>query len=461
MVVVRTLDELAKVVGGDAPHAGAFQSDGGGYLNEELRVEGLVADHVILDRLASRHPLTLSRCSIDRLHIRRCVLGDGLEVVDSTVGAFDMRSCKNASPVAVRTSRVLELRVHALRAIDINEVDIPGACVVSSPQGGVELANTRAGEVRIEADTPNYNCSLVRLRRVDSRGSILLQGLLAQDVRLEQVAARRIEVRHISLRTLVLDETRSEGIIRLAGLSPQDADTAKVVCTGRAERFEAHTLRGAVAELGQLDTDLLSLRRGRFMLDEVRTSLLRLGKEDDAPSVHVSSRSQIQRLEIFDPSIRRVADVAAFATKTLGGASSTELDLLHRSMDSYPPAQDLVFVEMSRRAANSRGWAGLPGRVFGEILGWGVLLLPPIITLAVFVLATAGVLLVGQGAETMSPGSTIDSLVVAAALWMNVGTGLSAEMDGMRWTAAATACTAVGMVLITAAVGIAIRKLVR
>lgn len=53
------------------------------------------------------------------------------------------------------------------------------------------------------------------------------------------------------------------------------------------------------------------------------------------------------------------------------------------------------------------------------------------------------------------------SLVLALALWLNVGTGMPSELKTAEWSALAVAFTVAGMLFTTLIVGIVIRKLVR
>lgn len=65
----------------------------------------------------------------------------------------------------------------------------------------------------------------------------------------------------------------------------------------------------------------------------------------------------------------------------------------------------------------------------------------------------------GQVAVLRSTG--IDNSSAAAQLWFNVGVGLPEGLTGTGWAAFAVACTAAGLVLVTALIGIGIRRLVR
>jgi hypothetical protein len=65
----------------------------------------------------------------------------------------------------------------------------------------------------------------------------------------------------------------------------------------------------------------------------------------------------------------------------------------------------------------------------------------------------------GQGVT--DPVSAGKSLLLALALWLNVGTGLPSELKSGQWTALAVAFASAGLLFTTLIVGIVIRKLVR
>src|SRR5262249_41001608 len=118
-----------------------------------------------------------------------------------------------------------------------------------------------------------------------------------------------------------------------------------------------------------------------------------------------------------------------------------------------------------QRDAEARNLAR-PGRwlhrwLFGGVLGWGVLILPPARALAVGIILT-GLVLTGTGASpAVEAGDLGGAMTLAAALWFNVGPGLPQPLTPTPWSALAVACTAAGLILITVIVGVTIRKLVR
>ncbi|MGW5215417.1 hypothetical protein ACWEQO_30535 [Streptomyces sp. NPDC004051] len=217
-------------------------------------------------------------------------------------------------------------------------------------------------------------------------------------------------------------------------------------------RLTATSQAPAVISLrGSSVTDTLALPGGssRYTLDAHSS----VGDMELAGQVFRNGRQILSFLE------RSFTEVSAVALESLRSAlarrhRNREVDQLYYLTRQHEAAM----LPLLRRAV-SRG-------IVGGVLGWGVRARNPACFLVAGVLLTAIGLhcagsLRGDGQGVTDPGAAATSLVLALALWLNVGTGLPSELKSAHWTAMAVSFASAGLLFTTLIVGIVIRKLVR
>lgn len=483
--VVTDIGRLAEIVNGNVRGADLYAT--GSRLRTPVVVQGIDLDELVLDAPGAAYPVIFSHCRIRHLRVMDALVPDGISFEDSTIEILDARSWRRGR-LGVLRCRLEELRMHAVPEVTIAHSTIRAGVMISDVRARLDLTSVRCGELVIESEQATGEVR-IEAYNINVGGSVQVRNVRASTMRFADCDAAEFRIQRVRVPFAALEDCRIRGTIRIHLIASESDAKLQLLARAAGEvELRGTWLLGqpnasSVGKSGTDDAWALVVDGSRFvacddvqLIGPVRLDLratridgtLRImPSQEGAGRCVLDEDSAVNAVVVGAKPLRTASDARRTAQALFGAADSTELALLHKSLEGRPDEQDVAYY--AQRVAETRachGWRRVAGVLRGALLGWGVRLLQPIRALLVGVLATAVVLHASGASRTADEPlfairPVARAFVVGASLWFNVGTGLPFEQHGVGWSAAAVSFTVLGIIFVTVAVGVAIRRLVR
>jgi hypothetical protein len=365
------------------------------------------------------------------------------------------------------------VRAYEVARLTLSELSVEGVVLLDSIRSGCDVNRLMCRTLLIENDVPTEAAGELRLTTVDVVDEIRVAAIQVAALTAVRLDCRDLDLRQPTAEAITLGDLRVRGSLNLQDPRPAHSALA-VAVSGRCEdvQFTAAphggditvTTDGLVVD-GNLDVSgpAAVVLRNTSVRGELTRRPTAAGYQG---ALSIAEGTVVNAATVPDPPIRSVAAVQRLCRDLLGSDGVRELSILRQSLAGRPDEQDVAYYALRQAEALQAPpllRAGLLLR--GLLLGWGVRLRQPVLTLAGAVLFTAAVIhvdgFVRHGERILSGGAYGRALGLAAALWFNVGVGLPNELSGGGWTAASVVMSTAGLILITIIVGVALRRLVR
>ncbi|MFI1281441.1 hypothetical protein ACH4U5_11895 [Streptomyces sp. NPDC020858] len=498
MATISTLDALARAadLGASAGRERDLtirQRD----IDEPLVLDSLTAGRLALQRVNVAGAVTLRSCVIEELVVDHCT-ADALLVSNSRIGRLVVRNTPRNTEIDVSETALEALDVHSCGPTRFEGVRVSDSVQISAMRGPVQLKRLRAATLalRSQAAVGRQRRPQVSLENLHITETITLDDLWLASLTLDEV-----DVAALLLRRVRVDEPfRGTGVRCRDGLRING-----MVVPGEASALLDSEVRGPVVVRGLRHAETVPAQRRQATADTAPAAVAaaELVFRSSTISSLAASADEVSPVvvELADTSVRALAVPVGPARYRLAGTSSVQEvdlgDVVFRNDEHVTGFLDRVFTRVTpgaleavrstltgrrrmsegdqlyyftrqREAAERPLLRRLGGRaLLGGVLGWGVRARNPARTLGAAMLSTAVALHLSGAARGSRDGGLLDlvaagkALVLACALWLNVGVGAPSELKTHAWTALAVGCTGGGILFTTLTVGIVIRKLVR
>lgn len=484
MLRLTTVDDLATTLGTVVREQSMSSVDG--VLDDSAQIHGLHAQDVELVNLLAGDQLVLRACQVGRLLLDHCAAGS-LLLIECRIDRLEIRNASSVRTIALADCELRSAVLHGVGPTRLTRISVASRAVVSGLRAGLDLRMVTAGELLVAGQLAASPDQLT----VTVADSTVLSDLTVRDLEVANLRLRDCRVSgvltlHRATVTdelmlekvrcagrLVLDGVRSGTPILVRGCALADGvDAVRLAQTGNrppaaradlvAARFESTTVAGPLSVAVRTGPDRIVLA------DTGVTGQLRF--PPGSACFRLVGSTTVADVELTARPIRGTRAAEALVAERFGTAGVVELGTVRSalSLRRRSTEEDLFYYLQRRAEAQAtpgpRGWWARA--VLGGVLGWGVRLRAPLRALLLGIAGTAAAVhLVGvlrpPGESLWSAPAVGRSVEVAAALWLNVGTGLPNDLDGGGWTAVSDVSAAGGLLLLTVLVGVAIRKLVR
>ncbi|MFE5806446.1 hypothetical protein [Streptomyces sp. NPDC056491] len=497
MATISTLDALARAADPEAS-AGRErdltirQRD----IDDPLVLDSLTAGRLALHRVNVAGAITVRSCVIEELVVDHCT-ADALLVSNSRIGRLVVRNTPRNTEVDVSETALEALDVHSCGPTRFEGVRVSDSVQISAMRGPVQLKRLRAATLalRSQAAVGRQRRPQVSLENLHVTETITLDDLWLASLTLDEV-----DVAALLLRRVRVDEPfRGTGVrcrdgLRINGMVvPGEASAlldsevrgpvvvrglrhAETVPAQRRQAADTEPAAVAAAELVFRSSTLSSLAASAdevspVVVELADTSVRALALPVGPARYRLAGTSSVQEVDLGDVVFRNDEHVTGFLDRVFTRVSPGALEAVRSTLTGrrrMPEGDQLYYFTRQREAAERPLLRRLASRaLFGGVLGWGVRARNPARTLGAAMLVTALALHLSGAARGPRDGGLLDlvaagrALVLACALWLNVGVGAPSELKTHAWTALAVGCTGGGILFTTLTVGIVIRKLVR
>ncbi|MFF4245474.1 hypothetical protein ACFYY2_13515 [Streptomyces sp. NPDC001822] len=485
MGVVRTLEDLARIgrqrtVNDRSVHLRQDE------VTTDLLLDTVSADRVSLDRMSIDGALTVRSCHIDELVIDH-VEADALMVVNSRIGRLIIRNASMGCEVTLIDSALDFLALHSCGTTRLERLRVEELVQVNALRGTLHITNVRVSSLTVRSQAAGGRLG---------RPSVIVRGLKARedltfdDLWLSAITLDEVETCGLTLQRVRLDEPlRANGLlcsdtVRVNGLviPAEDSTITNSTVKGSVEVSNLElcdTSRGgdrpgSTARLALHSTTVMSLRSASAassvisLHDSSVTGTL--GLPSGSSRYSLDNSSSVGDMELAGQVFRNGAQVLSFLERSFTEVTAVALESVRSALakrNRNREVDELYYLARQREARALPPLRRAIGQgLLGGVLGWGVRARNPARVLTAGILLTAVVLHLAGAVRDPGRGLTDvtvagKSLVLALALWLNVGTGMPSELKTTEWTALAVSFTAAGMLFTTLIVGMVIRKLVR
>jgi len=468
--VVSSLQQLVADLGGTLNERSATVLDV--YSPEPLTLEGLTGDRLELDDIDVRGTLVFKNCFFSDLRVSNCAT-DCVVIIGCHIRRITVRKFSPQCVLNISDTRCEMVSAHDLPEISADAVVADSAFTVTAVRRRVSISHLDAGSLTIGEQL------VADAIEVTVTGARIAENLHIHDFHAGSLTVSDTAVgRSLRLRRLAFDRE-----LKLADLECHGRTIIENVSGRNPIQLVRCNLRDDLEGTGlrQLADDMamLQLVRSRIGGAVSVTMVSDAGKVELwetavngriafpvlSPRYQMGSGTVVSAIELDAERARSARHIRMLALRCFGETTATAYRVLRVSFAARHRISEEDLCYYLQRDAEARNLAR-PGRwlhrwLFGGVLGWGVLILPPTRALAVGIILT-GLVLTGTGASpAVEAGDLGGAMTLAAALWFNVGTGLPQHLTTTPWSALAVACTAAGLILITVIVGVTIRKLVR
>ncbi|MGV9252003.1 hypothetical protein [Streptomyces sp. NPDC003697] len=481
---VRTLEDLARIgrqrtVADRSVHLRQEE------VEADLLLDAVSADRVTLERVGVDGTLTIRSCHIDELVIDH-VEADAVFVANSRIGRLTVRNAPVGCEVIVTDTSLVSLALHSCGTTRLERLRVEELIQLNALRGDVRITQTRVSALAVRSQV---TAGRLGRPRVDARALRAREDVTFDDLWLSALDLRDVEAQELNLQRVRLDrplhaaELRCSETVRVNGL---------VVPAEECSIITDSTVRGPVEVQ---DLELCASDRGhpdaRACLSLDNSTVMRLTATSRDPAVislrgssvtgtlglpgggsryRLDATSSVGDMELAGQMFRDGRQIVSFLERSFTEVTGVALESVRSALarrNRNREVDQLYYLTRQREAALMPLLPrGVSQAILGGVLGWGVRARNPARVLLAGVLLTAVGLhlagpLRGTGQGVTDLTSAAKSLVLALALWLNVGTGLPSELKSAQWTALAVTFTSAGLLFTTLIVGIVIRKLVR
>ncbi|MFE3494608.1 hypothetical protein [Streptomyces sp. NPDC059175] len=441
--------------------------------------------------------IAIRSCVIEELVVDHST-ADALLVTNSRIGRLIIRNAPLNCDITVHDSTFETLDVHSCGAVRFEGVRVADSLQVASLRGPVHLKRVRAAAISLrgQATAGRLRRPTVALEGVHVMEAVNLDDLWIASLTLQEIDAAALELRRVRVDApFEGKEVRCREGLRINGM----------VVAGEANALVDSEVQGTVEVRGLRHVSTVPAQRrdpetppsepemAQLVFRSSTISRLAASAENSSPMVielsdtavtealalpggparyRLDGTSSIHEVDLGDVVFRRHDHVTGFLDRVFTRVTPGALEAVRSTLARRRrrAEEDQLYYFTRQREADTEGHRlrRLAMRaLLGGILGWGVRARNPARTLAVAVFAT-GLVLHGTGAVRGHGANTLMSLsamgramILACALWLNIGTGAPSELKTFGWTALAACCAVGGLLFTTLTVGIVIRKLVR
>ncbi|WP_328718314.1 hypothetical protein OHT52_01795 [Streptomyces sp. NBC_00247] len=449
----------------------------------DLLLDTVSADRVSLERMNVDGALTVRSCHIDELVIDH-VEADALLVVNSRIGRLTVRNAAMGCEVTIIDSALDFVAVHSCGTTRLERLRVEEVIQVNALRGPLRIANTRVASltIRSQASGGRLGRPRVVLKGLKAREDITFDDLWLSAIDIDDVETCALTLRRVRLdEPLCANELRCSETMRVNGLviPAQDSKISNSAVGGPVELrnlrlTEGDLESGGVARLALHNTTVVSLSASSEASSVISlhgSSVTgTLGIPLGCSRYSLDGSSSVGDMELAGQVFRNATQALGFLERSFTEVTAATIESVRSALarrNRNREVDELYYLARQREAATLPVLRRTLERVIlGGVLGWGVRARNPARVLGLCVLLTGAAFhLAGVGRE---PGRGLmdavvmgKSLVLALALWLNVGTGMPSELKTAEWSALAVAFTVAGMLFTTLIVGIVIRKLVR
>ncbi|GAA3930979.1 hypothetical protein GCM10022244_44870 [Streptomyces gulbargensis] len=464
-------------------------------------------DRVSADRLELVHVdvagiLAVRSCVIEELVLDHCS-ADAVLVTHSRIGRLTIRNAPANCEISLADSTAEVIDVHSCGPLTVHGVRVAESVQIAAVRGGVRVKGLRTSAlaVRSQATSGRRGRPGVRLEDVRAVESLLFDDLWLSSLTLQDVDTASLELRRVRLDApLIGAGVHCRDVLRINGM----------VVAGEAGGLEDSDVRGLVEVRGvrriapavpvqrpapgtapapreggsdeplELTFRSSTVRRVRVSAEEGAPLVVGLDNSVVTEALSMPSGparfrlagdSTVQEVDLGNAVFRRAAHVNGFLERVFTRVTSNSLEAVRATLarQRRTAEADELYYRIRQREAARAPWPRrlLGNGLLGGVFGWGVRARNPARALLLGILSTALALRLAAAPPGLGPARWTDfsaaakSLVMACALWFNVGVGAPSEVKTYAWTATAVCFTVGGLVFTTLTVGIVIRKLVR
>ncbi|MFJ4271536.1 hypothetical protein ACIP29_13365 [Streptomyces coelicoflavus] len=481
---VRNLEELARIgrqrtVADRSVHLRQEE------VEADLLLDAVSADRIALERVGVEGALTIRSCHVDELVIDH-VEADIILVTNSRVGRLTVRNAPVRCEVIITDTSLVSLSVHSCGATRLERVRVEELTQFHAVRGDVRITQARlsALAVRSQITTGRFGRPRVEARALRVREEITFDDLWLFLLDLRDVEAKELNLQRVRLdQPLRATELRCSETVRVNGLVIPAQNSSTITDSTVRDPVEVRDLtscggdRDRANGAAHLSLDNSTVMRLTATSPEPTVISLRgssvtdtLGLPGGGLRYSLDAASSVSDMELAGQVFRDGSQIVSFLERSFTDVTGAALEAVRSALakrNRNREVDQLYYLARQREAALLPAVRRCVSRgVLGGVLGWGVRARNPFRALVAGILLTTVGLHVagplrdaGQGVTNL--GSAAKSLVLAFALWLNIGTGLPSELKTGQWTALAVAFTSAGLLFTTLIVGIVIRKLVR
>jgi hypothetical protein len=441
-------------------------------LDMSLSLDGQHQDHVVFQRVSFTGGVSFRDCTFEELVIDHCS-AESLLIADCRIQRVVIRSFPIRADLVIAGGIYTSIELHACGQTTLERLRIIHLLNVYGIRRSVIISRVAAAAVHIDEQIsvgrdakPTITVTTLRVEEDLDVGNLWLARL-----KLEDVAAQNIRLRRLRLDLeLSAENCKTRADFEIVDLCVRPGYT-KIIRGVLLGDLNINGLESTQFTIEKTRLTDLAVTGGSSvdLVNTVVTGTLRF--PEGSPSIHAEGdATQIATVDLGTSTFNRPKEISQFLEQHFTSVNVVALDALRQTLNTQQRhrEEDQLYY-LRRQLAALR--EPLPRRllqivVFGYIFGWGVRLIPPLRTLAIGIIITA--LVIVLTGVFRAPHESAWSLLalgrstaLAAALWLNVGTGIPQTLPSATWTYIADIFTALGLVLITLSIGIAIRKLVR
>jgi hypothetical protein len=481
---VRTLEELARIgsqrtVTDRSVHLRQEEVEG------DLLLDVVSAARVTLERVSIDGTLTVRSCHIDELVIDH-VEADAVLVANSRIGRLTVRNAAVGCEVIITDTSLVSLALHSCGSTRLERLRIEELLQLNALRGDVHLTHTRLSAMAVKSQVTGGRLGRPR---VVARGLRAREDITFDDLWLSALDLRDVEAQELNLQRVRLDEPmravelRCSETLRVNGLVIPGGEHSTITDSTVRGPVEVRDLevgggdRGRPGVAARLSLDNSTVVRLTATSRESTVISLRgtsvtdtLGLPGGGSRYSLDAACSVGDMELAGEVFRDGRQIVSFLERSFTEVTGTALESVRSALarrNRNREVDHLYYLTRQREAARLPLLRrGIARGVVGGVLGWGVRARNPARFLVAGVLLTAVALHLagplrgaGQGVTNLTAAGK--SLLLALALWLNVGTGLPSELKSGQWTALAVAFASAGLLFTTLIVGIVIRKLVR
>ncbi len=443
-------------------------------------IQGVQARRLEFDRFDVEDSLTFRNCELDELDLSQCS-PSSVSILNCKIGRLSVRRELGITGINVTGGRFGELSILDAAQVSIAGTRVDNAVTIKALGGDVKIVDTIAESVVIDGQvSTGSQRPALTFENLGLGQALQVSGISASALTIRRCEVGRLLLRRVAVRTAVLVEG-----LRCHGVATLDRVAAAMPVELCRSTYEAGLEASAIKARAGSDAVVMTLsectvkeflrvtRAAEPAGVESSVSVVlhsstiegQLKLPENAPAYTLTGRTKLADLDIPTGSLRSRAAMKQFISSTFRDCDAAAYAAVRPVLASRQRlAEEDICYYLQREAE----MAADPIRIrrvirswfLGGLLGWGVRIWPPIRALIVAIVATGLVLSFVPGPDERKLG-LLDGLVLASALWLNVGTGTPQLLTSPGWTVAATASTILGLVLLAVIVGITIRRLIR
>ena len=480
MGIIRTLEELA-TIGRQRTVDGRSLSLHRDDIDSPLLLDTVSADRIAFAHMSLDGPLTIRSCHIEELVVDH-LTADALLVTNSRIGKLTVRNASIGCEVTVTDTSLVSLDIHSCGEVRLQRLRAEQLAQLTALRGSVQISSSRVAALTFKSQVAAGRLGRPRVEAQDLR---VTEELTFDDLWLSALMLNDVVTRGLSLRRVRLDDPlattqlRCSDAVRINGLviPAGDSSIADSDIRGPVDLrdLELHSDQSSVsARLSFSNTTLARLTVGSeapAVISLLNTSVTgALGIPSGRSRYELREGCSVGDLELAGQTFRNAEQIHSFLNRTFTDVTATALESVRAALakrNRNREVDQLYYLTRQQEAAVlPRARRYLARGVVGGVLGWGVRARNPVRVLLLGIVLTAvGLHLAGSmrasGQSLVSVNAAAKALILAFALWLNVGTGAPSQLESPAWTALAVTFTAAGLLFTTLIVGIVIRKLVR